>query len=110
MLEPNPDLALRGGMLVDVTTETARHAGTLLVPPGAIVSGTKGTIVYTVVGGKAKAVPVRTGLQDDRVTEIHGAGLSPSSIVITAQADGLRDGATVAGPGIPTPNPAPAAH
>jgi len=110
LLEPNPGLALRGGMLVDVTTETARHSNTLLVPPGAIASSPKGTLVYTVVGGKAKAVPVRTGLHDDRFTEIYGTGLSPSSIVITAQADGLRDGTTVAGPGIPTLNPAPAAH
>jgi RND family efflux transporter MFP subunit len=106
LLEPNADLALRGGMLVDVTTVTARHAGTLLVPPGAIVSGPKGTLVYTAVDGKAKAVPVRTGLSSDNVTEVHGAGLSPATIVITAQADGLRDGAAVTGPGIPTPAPA----
>ncbi len=110
MLQANPDLALRGGMLVDVTTETARHAGTLLVPPGAIVSSPKGTIVYTVIAGKAKAVPVRAGLRNDSVTEVHGAGLSPSTIVITAQADGLRDGASVDGPGIPTPQPAPGAQ
>jgi RND family efflux transporter MFP subunit len=108
MLQPNPDLALRGGMLVDVTTETARHTGTLLAPSGAIVRAATGTIVYTVVDGKAKAVPVRVGLSTDSVTEVHGAGLSPASTLITAQADGLRDGATVDGPGIPTP--APGAH
>ncbi len=108
LLEPNPDLALRGGMLVDVTTQTARHSGTLLVPPGAIVSGPRGMLVYTVVGGMAKAVPVRTGLSSDTATEVYGAGLSPATTVITAQADGLRDGATVVGPGSPTP--ATAAH
>jgi RND family efflux transporter MFP subunit len=110
MLEPNPDLALRGGMLVDVTTETARHDHTLLVPPGAVVSGPKGTLVYTVVNGKAKAVPVRAGLRTDSVTEVHGTGLSPATIVITAQADGLRDGAAVNGPGIPTPAPVAVAN
>jgi RND family efflux transporter MFP subunit len=110
MLQPNPDLALRGGMLVDVTTQTARHVATLLVPPGAIVSSPKGPIVYTVVDGKAKAVPVRAGLSTDSAAEVHGVGLSPATIVITAQADGLRDGAVVAGPGIPTPAPAVAAR
>jgi RND family efflux transporter MFP subunit len=110
LLEPNPDLALRGGMLVDVTTESARHTGALLVPPGAIVRGPTGTVVYTVVRGKAKSVPVRVGLRDDRFAEVYGAGLSPATTVITAQADGLRDGATVVGPGIVAASPAAAAH
>jgi membrane fusion protein (multidrug efflux system) len=108
--QPNPDLVLRGGMLVDVTTVTARHTGTLLVTPTAITSGKTGQIVYTVVDGKAKAVPVQVGLRDDRRAEIHGAGLSPATIVVTAQADGLRDGAAVIGPGIPTAAPATTAH
>jgi RND family efflux transporter MFP subunit len=110
LLEPNSDLALRGGMLVDVTTVVARHSGTLLVPPAAIVNGPTGTIVYSVVAGKAKAVTVKVGLRDDRFVEIHGAGLSSATTVITAQADGLRDGATVAGPGIVAAAPPIAAH
>jgi multidrug efflux pump subunit AcrA (membrane-fusion protein) len=110
LLQPNPNLTLRGGMLVNVTTVMARHTNTLLVPPTAVTSGKTGQIVYTVVDGKAKAVPVQVGLSDDRRTEIHGAGLSPATIVVTTQADGLRDGAGVAGPGIPTAAPAPAAH
>jgi multidrug efflux pump subunit AcrA (membrane-fusion protein) len=32
LLQPNPDLTLRGGMFADVTVERARHAGVLLVP------------------------------------------------------------------------------
>jgi HlyD family secretion protein len=110
LLQPNPGLALRGGMLVDVTTESARHSRTLLVPPAAVVPGTSGTIVYAVVDGKAKSVPVHVGLRDDRLVEVHGAGLSPATIVITGQADGLRDGAVVAGPGIPAASRAVAAR
>jgi len=110
LLQPNPALVLRGGMLVDVTTVTARHTSTLLVTPTAITNGKTGQIVYTVVDGKAKAVPVQVGLHDDRRTEIHGAGLSPATIVVTAQADGLRDGAAVSGPGIRTAAPTTTAH
>jgi RND family efflux transporter MFP subunit len=108
ILESNPDLALRGGMLVDVTTVSARHEGTLLVPPGAIANGSTSPVVYTAVDGKAKAVPVHIGLRDDTRVEIRGVGLSPATTVITAQADGLRDGAPVAGPGIVAVAPAAA--
>jgi RND family efflux transporter MFP subunit len=110
LLQPNPDLALRGGMLVDVTTEVVRHTGTLLVPPAAVTSGKTGKIVYAVIDGKAKAIPIQVGLVDDRHVEVHGAGLSPATRVITAQADGLRDGANVVGPGIPTPDTSAVAH
>ena len=110
LLQANPGLALRGGMLVDVTTETGRHAHTLLVPPAALVNSPTGTIVYTVVNGKAKSVPVQVGLRNDRLSEVHGPGLSPATTVITAQADGLRDGSGVVGPGLPATDPAVASR
>jgi RND family efflux transporter MFP subunit len=110
LLQPNPDLALRGGMLVDATTEAVRHTGVLLVPRAAVTNGKTGKIVYAVIDGKAKAIAIQVGLADDRHVEVHGAGLSPATRVITAQADGLRDGASVVGPGIPMPDPSAAAH
>lgn len=105
MLQPNPGLALRGGMLVDVTTQTGHSARALTVPSGAITSGPKGPSIFTVVAGKAKLVPVTVGLQTDTRSEIRGAGLDTATLVITAQPNGLQDGSTVTGPGIPKAQP-----
>jgi multidrug efflux pump subunit AcrA (membrane-fusion protein) len=99
MVQPNPDLVLRGGMLVDVTTQTGHSANALIVPSGAITTGPKGPMVFTVVAGKAKSVPVSVGLQTDTQSEIRGAGLNTATVVITAQPNGLHDGSTVSVPG-----------
>jgi len=96
LLEPNPDLALRGGMFADVTVERARHTGVLLVPHAAVVNGSGGPSVFVVADGRAKDVPVRVGLQANSLTEVAGDGLAPGTIVVTSQPGGLQDGATVA--------------
>ena len=99
MLQPNPGLALRGGMLVDVTTQTGHSAHALIVPIGAVTAGSRGPSVFTVVAGKAKLVPVSLGLQTDTQAEVRAAGLSTATVVITAQPNGLHDGSTVIVPG-----------
>lgn len=96
LLQPNPDLTLRGGMFADVTVERARHAGVLLVPSAAIVSGNGGPSVFVVADGKARTVPVRVGLQTTSLTEVAGDGLAPGTAVVTSQPGSLQDGATVA--------------
>ena len=106
MLQPNPGLVLRGGMLVSVTTQTGHSAQALIVPSGAVTSGPKGPSVFIVVAGKAKMVPVRVGLQTDTQSEIRAAGLSTASVVITAQPNGLHDGSTVTVPAAAGAKPA----
>lgn len=101
LLQPNPDLALRGGMFANVTVERARHANVLLVPSAAIANGPGGPSIFVVVGSKAKNVPVRVGLQTDSVTEVAGDGLAPGTTVVTSQPGGLQDGATIAQAGAP---------
>jgi RND family efflux transporter MFP subunit len=98
LLQPNADLALRGGMLVEVTAVRAHSEHVLLVPNAAVVAGTGGSSVFTIVAGKAKRIPVRVGLQSDALAEVHGAGLAAGSKVITSQPEGLQDGATVVTP------------
>jgi RND family efflux transporter MFP subunit len=101
VLQPNPDLALRGGMLVSMTAVRAHHADVLLVPSSAVVHATSGDSVFTVDGGKAKSVPVHVGLQTDALAEVAGSGLAPGTRVLTSQPNGLRDGSVIAQPGPP---------
>jgi RND family efflux transporter MFP subunit len=98
LAQPNPGLILRGGMLVEVTTVVAHHAKTLLVPPSAVVAGTGGSRVFTVINGKAKSLPVSVGLQTDTQVEVSGKQLVAGEPVITSQPTGLQDGSTIAGP------------
>jgi multidrug efflux pump subunit AcrA (membrane-fusion protein) len=72
LLQPNPDLTLRGGMLVSVTTVRERHVNALIVPSQAVFTTPKGRVVYTVVAGKGARVPVRVGLQTDTPQRSHG--------------------------------------
>ena len=100
LLQPNADLALRGGMLLTVEALRSRHSGVLLVPSSALIgAGSSATSVFTEVKGKAKSVAVRVGLQTDTEVEVSGSGLAPGTIVITSPPTGLQNGSTVLLPG-----------
>ena len=105
ILQPNPDLALRGGMFANVNVQRARHANVLLVPGAAVMNGSGDPSIFIVADGKAKNVPVRVGLQTESVAEVAGNGLAPGTTVVTSQPGGLQDGAAVAQAGAP-PNSA----
>ena len=102
LLQPNPDLALRGGMFVNVSVERARHAGVLLVPSAAVMNGPGNPSVFIVADGRAKSVPVRLGLQTASVAEVAGDGLAPGTTVVTSQPGDLHDGAAIAETGAPS--------
>jgi RND family efflux transporter MFP subunit len=102
LLQPNADLALRGGMFANVSVERAHHAHALLVPSAAVMNGPGGPSIFVVAGGKAKNVPVRVGLQTDSVAEVTGDGLAPGTTVVTSQPGGLQDGAAIAEAGAPS--------
>jgi RND family efflux transporter MFP subunit len=99
LLQDNPNLVLRGGMLVSVTAVKAHHADVLLVPIGAIARGPTGSNIFTIENGKAKSVAVRVGLQTDTLAEVNGPGLAAGTTVITTQPNGLRNGSVVNVPG-----------
>jgi HlyD family secretion protein len=55
VIMPNPDDALRGGMLVAVSVRKAFSPNAIVVPISAIVQGPNGAAVYTVVAPPAPA-------------------------------------------------------
>lgn len=95
--QPNPDAALRGGMLVSVTIEKERHRNAVVVPRQAVAQTDQGSNVF-IVGPdhKAKEVPVQLGLQTDTLSEVRGPGIGPGTLVITTRPDALQNGSPVA--------------
>lgn len=122
---PNPDDALRGGMLVSVNVRKEFHAGAIVVPLTAVVQGPSGAAVYAIAplppppggapaggpppagppgakpaGGptfaKAKLVPVKLGLQTDTQAQVTSPEIKAGTTVITTRPDALQDKSTVA--------------
>ena len=93
----NPGDILRGGMLVSVTVQQARHDNAIVVPRQAVAQSDRGTAVF-VVGAdkKAKEVPVQVGLQTDTLSEVRSPLVGPGTTVITTRPDALQDGSLVA--------------
>jgi HlyD family secretion protein len=116
---PNPDDALRGGMLVSVGVRTRYAPNALVVPITAVVQGATGAAVYTVApmpvppGGppagakpgapagmpmfaQAKLVPVTVGLQTDTQAQISSPQITAGTTIITTRPDSLQDKSMVA--------------
>ncbi len=91
---PNKDHALRPGTYVEVSLGLQDIPNALVLPPQAIVSGPKGKSVFIVEGGRAKSVPVQTGISDGRWMEITG-GLSGDEHVVVVGKRRLVEGARV---------------
>jgi RND family efflux transporter MFP subunit len=92
---PNPQLALKAGMVANVAFVAARHDRALIVPRSAIAATQDGSAVYFVEKGKAKLAAVTVGLQTQDKAEISGAGIAAGKIVITQRPDSLQDGSPV---------------
>lgn len=90
---PNPDYTLRGGMVANVRFVQATHRNVVVLPRVALYQTDAGTAVYIVSDGKAKSVPVKTGLQTQDATEV--LGVEPGTQVITQRPDALQDGSVV---------------
>jgi RND family efflux transporter MFP subunit len=108
---PNPANTLRGGMLVTVRVRKEFAKDAIVVPRTAVFTTDAGSSVYTVVDGKAKAIPVQVGLQTDTLAQVRGPGINPGTTVITTRPDALQDGSVVAVGGQPgAPGGPPAAR
>jgi HlyD family secretion protein len=94
--QANPGDQLRGGMLVTLVVEKERHPHAIVVPRTALFESDQGTNVYTVVDGKAKALPVKVGLQTDTLAEVISNDVHPGTVVITTRPDALQNGSVVA--------------
>lgn len=95
--QPNPDAALRGGMLVSATIQKERHDNAIVVPRQAVAQTDQGSNVF-VVGPdhKAHEVPVQVGLQTDTLSEVNSPQIKPGTMVITTRPDALQNGSLVA--------------
>ncbi|HET9095358.1 MAG TPA: efflux RND transporter periplasmic adaptor subunit [Candidatus Baltobacteraceae bacterium] len=95
--QPNPDSALRGGMLVSVTIQKARHRDAIVVPRQAVAQTDQGSNVF-IIGkdDKAVQVPVQVGLQTDTLSEVISPRVGPGTRVITTRPDALQNGSLVA--------------
>ncbi|MHB8461989.1 MAG: efflux RND transporter periplasmic adaptor subunit [Vulcanimicrobiaceae bacterium] len=106
--QPNPDGALRGGMLVSVIVVKEHHNDAVVVPRSAIAQTAAGSQVFVIENGKAKAVPVQVGIQTDTMSQVIASGVQPGAQVITTRPDALHDGSPVSVAGAPTPAASPA--
>ncbi|HKR25277.1 MAG TPA: efflux RND transporter periplasmic adaptor subunit, partial [Allosphingosinicella sp.] len=91
---PNPDRALRPGMMLTVTIESASR-DTLSVPELAVVGEGENRFVFALGGdGRARRVPVRTGARIAGRIEVL-QGLRPGQRVVTEGIVKVSDGMQV---------------
>lgn len=104
---PNPANRLKPGMLMTVRIEASRREATA-VPELAVVGEGDERFVFVVEDGKAKRVPVRTGLRDAGLIEV--SGIPANARVIGEGVVKVTDGARVrtSRPGAPAPGVAAA--
>jgi membrane fusion protein, multidrug efflux system len=91
---PNPTGELRPGMYASVRLEVERKPDALLVPVQALAVEKAGSFVFSVVDGKAKKMPVKTGFNDGVNVEITD-GLTADQAVILVGKTPLNDGQPV---------------
>ena len=82
---------LKAGMFADVTFRTDVSTDTIVIPTEAILTTSEGQNVFVVEDGKARYVPVVTGLTGNGVTEIT-EGLSAGDQLVVVGQSYLTDG------------------
>lgn len=96
----NSDQILKPGMTAYVNVVVAQRQSVLLVPNSAFrfkpanESGKKhkGGTVYVIRGGKLEVIAVRTGITDNKVTEILGGDLKTGDQVVIGDAKSVDEG------------------
>ena len=111
---PNPQFALKAGMVATVSFVKIAHQNVIIVPRAALFQGPNGDSLYILVkapeckcDGKAKQISVVRGLQTDTEVEVSGRDIVPGVTVIVQRPDTLKDGSVVsAGAAGQSPSPA----
>jgi membrane fusion protein (multidrug efflux system) len=104
---PNPDRALKPGMMMSVRVESAARAS-LSVPELAVVGeGDKSYVFVVGAGNKVKRTVVRIGARQDGAVEIL-SGLKPGQRIVTEGVVKITDGMKVALAGARSERPAAA--
>ncbi len=91
---PNKDHALRPGTFAEVALGLREIPQALVVPPQAVISTLKGKSIFVVEEGKAKLVPVQTGISDGHWIEIT-SGLHGDEDVVAVGKRRLLEGMPV---------------
>jgi RND family efflux transporter MFP subunit len=93
---PNKDHRLQPGMFLNASLHLQQHPNALAIPPAAIVPSNNGQekAVFVVDSGKAKHVPVKTGIDDGLWVEVV-EGLTGEEDVVVVGKSGLINGQAV---------------
>lgn len=92
---PNTDLKIRPGMYAKVQIQRSGHKDALSVPNEAIGNIKGQSFVYIVNDGKVKRVEVKTGIRDEKFTELLNTDLKPTDKVVVQGKEFCSDGAVV---------------
>jgi multidrug efflux pump subunit AcrA (membrane-fusion protein) len=92
---PNNDLKIRPGMYAKVDIQRSGHKETLSVPNEAVGNIKGQSFIYIVQNGKAKKVDVKTGIRDEKYTELLEAPLKETDRIIVQGKELVSDGAAV---------------
>ncbi|MDO8367447.1 MAG: efflux RND transporter periplasmic adaptor subunit [Saprospiraceae bacterium] len=92
---PNRDLKIRTGMYAKVDIQRSGHKEVLSVSNDAIGNIKGQSFVYVVRDGVAKKVDVKTGIRDDKFTEILNADIKTTDAIVVKGKEFCSDGAAV---------------
>ena len=81
---PNPDQSCVPARLLR-SPLASRNSHALVLPPQAINSGSKGQSLFIVEQGKAKAVPIHTGIRDGQWIEITDGLRGDEDVVVVGK-------------------------
>ncbi len=85
---------IRAGMSATVKIQTGQQENAVLVPKEAVIQRNGQQIVFVDDGGRARMVPVQTGLADDKRIQVTN-GIAPNALVILPGSIDLADGDAV---------------
>lgn len=91
---PNPDHSLQPGTFAEVTLMLREKPNALVIPPSAIMTTNGATSVFIADQGRARLVPIRTGISDGRWVEV-AEGLQGTEEVVVVGKSNLIEGAPV---------------
>lgn len=92
---PNKDLKIRPGMYAKIDIQRSGHKETLSVP-NETVGNIKGqSFIYVVQNGKAKKIEVKTGIRDEKFTELLEAPVKDTDKIIVQGKELISDGAAL---------------
>ena len=91
---PNADRLLRPGTFAEVALALREIPQALVLPPQAINGSASGQSVFAIEHGRAKTIPIRTGITDGHWVEVT-SGLSGNEDIVVVGKQKLLDGAPV---------------